>query len=219
MLTLSLPSPCLHMHRWTTLYILFLPAALCKAQSTGILVTQADFEVFRPAGATRCTNGGEVWYQGGQRRCPLLYAKFHPHRCNGKGIGLQKLKFLFRFDQNVEYKRPTEAYPLSDFHKICRVCTPFQDCWICSRGYGVMGVLSWWGLVVPKFSAPPSYETTCQISKRFRGARTCSRSSITMPSLVGLGFHLPPEWPKTLSFLTVCPLCFRMSEIVRQISP
>ena len=25
-----------------------------------------------------------------------------------------------------------------------------------------------------------------------------------MPSLVGLGFHPPPGWPKTLSFLTVC---------------
>ena len=38
-----------------------------------------------------------------------------------------KLKFLLRFDQNVEYKRPAGAYPLRDFHKICRVCTPFQD--------------------------------------------------------------------------------------------
>ena len=32
----------------------------------------------------------------------------------------------------------------------------------------------------------------------------CSRSSITVPSLVGLGFHPPPGWPKTLSFLSVC---------------
>jgi len=32
-----------------------------------------------------------------------------------------------RFDQNVEYKRPAGAYPLRDFHNICRVCTPFQD--------------------------------------------------------------------------------------------
>jgi len=27
----------------------------------------------------------------------------------------------------VEYKRPAGAYPLRDFHKICRVHTPFQD--------------------------------------------------------------------------------------------
>ena len=29
--------------------------------------------------------------------------------------------------QNVEYKRPAGAYPLCDFHKICRICSPFQD--------------------------------------------------------------------------------------------
>jgi len=34
----------------------------------------------------------------------------------------------------------------------------------------------------------------------------CLRSSITMPSLVVLGFHPPPGWPKTLSFFSVCLL-------------
>ena len=27
----------------------------------------------------------------------------------------------------MEYKRPARAYPFRDFHKICKVCTPFQD--------------------------------------------------------------------------------------------
>jgi len=85
--------------------------------------SEADFEVFRPAGATRCTDGDEIWHEG-----PLLRAKFHPHRCNDKGVGPQKLKFLLRFDQNVKYKRPAEAYPSRDFHKICGMCTPFQMC-------------------------------------------------------------------------------------------
>ena len=58
---------------------------------------------------------------------PLLHAKFHPYRCNDKGVGPPKLKFLLRFDRNVEYKRPAGAYHLRDFHKICRVCTSFQD--------------------------------------------------------------------------------------------
>jgi len=53
-------------------------------------------------------------------------AKFHPHRCND-GCRPPKLKFLLRFDRNVEYKRLAGAYPLRDFYKICRVCTPFQD--------------------------------------------------------------------------------------------
>ena len=37
------------------------------------------------------------------------------------------MKFLLRLDRNLEYKRPAGAYPLSDFHKICSVCTSFQD--------------------------------------------------------------------------------------------
>jgi len=60
-----------------------------------LVYSEADFEVFRPAGGTYCTDGGETRHGGG--------AKFHPHRCNDKGVGPQKLKFLLRFDQNVEY--------------------------------------------------------------------------------------------------------------------
>jgi len=52
-----------------------------------------------------------------------LRAKFHPHRFNDKGVGPQKLEFLLRFDQNVEYKRPAGAYPLRG--KICRISTSF----------------------------------------------------------------------------------------------
>ena len=108
-----------------------------------LVYLEADVEVFRPAGATRCTDGGQIWHGGGER------AKFHPigattrvgsnlarrrgpcqispHRCSNKGVGSQKLKFLLRFDQNVEYKRPAGVYPLRDFRKICRFCIPFQD--------------------------------------------------------------------------------------------
>jgi len=62
---------------------LFLPAALPAAQAAGIY-SEADFEVFRPAGATRCTDGGENWHGGGDLWSPpkglLLRAKFHHHR-------------------------------------------------------------------------------------------------------------------------------------------
>ena len=56
---------------------------------------------------------------------PLLRAKFHSYRCNDKGVGTPKLKFLLRFDQKVEYM----GYPLRDLHKICIAYrpTPFQD--------------------------------------------------------------------------------------------
>jgi len=54
--------------------------------------SEADFEVFRPAGATRCTDRGEIWHGGGDLG-PLLRAKFHPHRCNDKGIEPPTLNF------------------------------------------------------------------------------------------------------------------------------
>jgi len=96
-------------------------------QSAGYLIyPEADFEVFRPAGMSRCTDGVKFGTKD-RTEGPLLRAKFHPHRCNDKGIGHLKLKFLLILDKNVEYKRPAGAYPLHDFQKICRICTSFQD--------------------------------------------------------------------------------------------
>ena len=147
----------------------------------------------------------------------LLRAKFYPHRCNDKGVGPPKLEFLLRFDQNVEYKRPAGAYPLRDFHKICRVCTSFQHSlgvkiWLdLLKGLWSYGGFKLRGSGSPKFSAPPSGETMRQTTNSFRGERTCSRSSITMPRLVGLGFHPPPGWPKTLSFFVCLSVCLSVT--------
>jgi len=80
--------------------------------------SEADFEVFWPA--------REIWYGGGDRRSPHP-CQISPQSVPRLGYRTPKLKFLLRFDQNVEYKRPTGAYPLRDFHKSCRVGTPFQD--------------------------------------------------------------------------------------------
>ena len=67
-----------------------------------------------------------IWVKFGKEEgFPPPY-QIAPHRYNDKGVGPQKLKFFLRFDQYVEYKCPTGAYPLCDFHKICRVCTQFQ---------------------------------------------------------------------------------------------
>ena len=75
---------------------------------------------------------------------PLLHAKFHPHRCNDKGVGPPKLKFLLRFDRNVEYKRITCAIftKFAEFEPHFRMRWVLKFSWICPRGYGVMGVLS-----------------------------------------------------------------------------
>jgi len=44
--------------------------------------SEADFEVFRLAGATRCTDRGGIWHRGDL----LLHAKFHP---NGATVRVQ----------------------------------------------------------------------------------------------------------------------------------
>ena len=123
----------------------------------------------------------------------LLHAKFHPHRCNDKGVGSQELKFVLRFDQNVENKRPAGAYPLRVSQNL-HVSTPFEDTlavniWLdLLDGLCSFGRFNLRGLVTPTLSAPLAVKLR-QIPKRFRGARTCSRSFVTMPSLAGLGFH------------------------------
>jgi len=35
-----------------------------------LIYSEADFEDFRPTGATRCTDGGEIWHGGGDQRSP-----------------------------------------------------------------------------------------------------------------------------------------------------
>jgi len=52
-----------------------------SARRRYLIYSEADFEVLRPAGATRCYNEGAIW-RGGDRRSPP-HAKFHPHRFNG----------------------------------------------------------------------------------------------------------------------------------------
>ena len=77
-------------HQGSALSPLLLPAALRAAQTCRYFVySEADFEVFRPAGATRCTDGGEI----------SSMPNFTPI---GATVRPPKVKFLLRFDQNVE---------------------------------------------------------------------------------------------------------------------
>jgi len=46
-----------------------------QRKAPSVYYSVADLEIFRPAGATRCTDGGKIWHGG-----PLLRAKFHPIR-------------------------------------------------------------------------------------------------------------------------------------------
>jgi len=109
-----------------SLLCLFVTGSIARSASRRHLVySEADFEVFGPTEATRCTDGGEIWHGGGDLRPPPPCQILSPSM-QRQGCRTTKTEFFFRFDQNVEYKRPAGAYPLRDFHKIYNVCTPFK---------------------------------------------------------------------------------------------
>ena len=109
----------------------------------------------------------------------------------------------------MEYKRPVGAYPLHNFYKICRICTSFKDALAVKvlldlpKGLWSYGGFNLTGSGNPQIFSAPNGETMRQTTKRFRGARMCSRSSITIPSLVWSDFTRRRVGEKTLSFLSV----------------
>ena len=69
-----------------TILTLFTGSIARSATRRYLVYSEANFEVFRPAGATRCTDGVKFGTDEGTKG-RLLHAKFHPHRCNDNGIG------------------------------------------------------------------------------------------------------------------------------------
>jgi len=171
-----------------------------------IIYSEADFELFRPTGATRCTDGGEIWHGGGDPRSPPP-CHISPQSVQRLGYRSPKLKFYWDLIKMWNINAPQGRIPCAIFTTFaefqCALAVKIslhllKGLWSCYGGFKLMGS------GYPQIFSAPSGETMRQTHKRFPGARTSSRSSITMPSLVGLGFHPPPRWPKTLSFLSVC---------------
>jgi len=98
----------------------------------------------------------------------------------------------------------------TNFRSLLQYCTSFKDALAIKvsldllKGLWSYGGFNLTGSGYPQIFSTPSGETMRQTTKRFRGARTCSASSITIPSLVWLEFHLPPGWRKNVEFF-VCP--------------
>ena len=135
-------------YRLTTRPILITGSIARSASRRYLVYSEADFEVFRPTGATRCTDGVEIWHGGGdQRSRPPPPRQISPPPVQRLGYRTPKTDFfLLRFDQNVEYKRPAGAHLLRDLHKICRICTPFQDALAVKKFVGfAQGVMELWG--------------------------------------------------------------------------
>ena len=62
--------------------VLFITGSIARSAKRQYLIyLEADFEAFRPTGATRYTDGVKFGMEEGTKG-RLLRAKFHPHRCN-----------------------------------------------------------------------------------------------------------------------------------------
>jgi len=133
----------------------------------------------------------------------------HTHRCNDKGIGLPKLKFLLEFDQNVEYKCFAGAYPLHDFHKICRVCTAFQIALAVKILLDLLkGLWSYWGFWVDGVSLHPSFQRPVAVKLCVRPQKfwICKNVLKVLYRHAKFGARISPAAgaAKNVSFLSVC---------------
>jgi len=72
-----------------------------SASRRDLIYSEADFEVFRPAGATCCTDGGEIWHGGGDPGDPRSppSCQISPSSVQRLGYRTPKTEILPRFDQ------------------------------------------------------------------------------------------------------------------------
>jgi len=83
-----------------------LPAWLPAVQTTAFRLVRVDLEVFFPAGATRCTHGGEIWRGGVPNLTPPIGAWV--------GVGEPQNVSLLKFDNT---NAPPGSIPCTDFTK------------------------------------------------------------------------------------------------------
>jgi len=76
-----------------------------------LIYSEADFEVFRPAGATWCTDGSEIW-PGEDPPCQIS-----PHQCNNNGIP-QNWNFYWDSIKMWNINAPQGHIPCAIFTKI-----------------------------------------------------------------------------------------------------
>jgi len=101
--------------------------AQCNASVFKLL--RGRFSGFLPHRATRCTNGVEIWHGGGD---PQNW-NFYWDLIKMWNINTLQGHISCSISQNLQFVPRFRMHQLLKFH------------WICSRGYWVIGVLSWRG--------------------------------------------------------------------------
>jgi len=99
---------------------LFLPAALCAAQACRYLIySEADFEVFRPAG---CTDGGKIWHGGG--------CQISPPSVQRQGCRTPKTEISTQITETIliplDRGKFVVVHTCSTFSDCCQLATPLN---------------------------------------------------------------------------------------------
>ena len=161
---------------------------------------------FCPARATPCTDGGEILHEGVDQRPNFTPIGATITVYSPKTRNFTEILPNFRIFMPTGHILHRGIFTLRDFYKICRVCMSFQNASVVKICIYLLKGLWSYGMGFPKFSVPQAHssETMRRTPKIFGGARMCSSSSITMPSLTGLGFCLPLGGKKYWVFSFVC---------------
>jgi len=81
---------------------------------------RGDFEVFRPAWATRCTDGGEIWHGGVDRSTPR---QISPPSVQGWSMGPK----IENFTKISAFKYPARVHHFGNFTKVSPFVGSFMN--------------------------------------------------------------------------------------------
>ena len=135
---------------WVTYYThgfyfltMFITGRICRRQLCRYFVySRVDFGVFRPAGATRCTDQGQFGRDG-----PLLPAKFDLDRFRGGGLRPPKLKKNSNFTNIIAPKGRIPCTIFIKFTGYMRVLSLYNaaefDCFISINDKIINNLLRW----------------------------------------------------------------------------
>ena len=120
---------------WPKALSFFVTGSIARsAMRRYLMYSEANFEVFRPAGATRCTDGGEIRH--GERAIgpssmpnfsPLPMPNFTP-LVQLLGYRTHKLKFLPRLIKMWNINAPQGRIPCTIFTKFVEFVPRFRMC-------------------------------------------------------------------------------------------
>jgi len=139
------------------LVIYFITGRICRRQLCRYcFYSRPILGFFRPAGATRCTDQGEIWQEGASRRSALP-CQISPWSVQGWGFTAPKTEKNWNCTNIIAHKRRLPCTIFTKFTKYMRVLSIHNlakfRCFISINGK-IINNLPRWGRFQPNFRRP-----------------------------------------------------------------